>query len=303
LLLQLDPTAAIAPSADLVAWSRLGSRYDRAELDRALRDRDLVEYRATLRPADDIALYRAEMAVWPGQGTLRDWQEAQRDWVRANDACRRDIPARLTADGPLTSRELPDTCAVPWRSTGWTNDRNVIQLLGFMVRRGEVAVAGRRGKKRRWDLAERVYPDIPDVPLAEAERRRDERRLSALGIARPRGPECPVEPLDVRDAGEEAVVEGVKGTWRVDPSLLDQKFTGRAALGGADRERGPEPDLAMGMACPDLLQQQVGGGAAELVRGLVDRGQWRRQPGGERQVVIADNRYVRSAPAVSCSAS
>ena len=27
-LLQIDPTAAIAPSADLVAWSRLGSSYD-----------------------------------------------------------------------------------------------------------------------------------------------------------------------------------------------------------------------------------------------------------------------------------
>jgi uncharacterized protein YcaQ len=27
-LLQIDPTAAIAPNADLVAWSRLGSAYE-----------------------------------------------------------------------------------------------------------------------------------------------------------------------------------------------------------------------------------------------------------------------------------
>ena len=27
--LQIDPTAAIAPAADLVAWSRLGVRHDR----------------------------------------------------------------------------------------------------------------------------------------------------------------------------------------------------------------------------------------------------------------------------------
>jgi uncharacterized protein YcaQ len=36
--------------------------------------------------------------------------------------------------------------------------------------------------------------------------------------------------MDVGEAGEPAVVEGVKGTWRVDPSLLDQPFSGRAAL-------------------------------------------------------------------------
>jgi uncharacterized protein YcaQ len=119
---------------------------------------------------------------------------------------------------------------VPWRSTGWTDNRNVTQLLEYLVLRGEVAVAGRRGGDRLWDLAGRVYPDDPVVPRDAALRIRDERRLRALGIARGKGPECPVEPGDVGDAGEPAVVAGVKGTWRVDPSLLGQPFSGRAAL-------------------------------------------------------------------------
>jgi uncharacterized protein YcaQ len=103
-------------------------------------------------------------------------------------------------------------------------------MLEFRVLRGEVAVAGRVGRERLWDLADRVYPQGPMVPAAEARRRRDERRLSALGIARSRGPECPVEPMDVGEAGEPAVVEGVRGTWQVDPAQLNRPFIGRAAL-------------------------------------------------------------------------
>ena len=229
-LLQIDPTAAIAPSADLVLWSRIGTTYDTATLVGALRDRTLIELRATLRPAGDLALYRADMATLRDTGQLTGWRKQQHAWVQANDACRRDILRRLTDNGPLPSRELPDTCTVPWRSTGWTNNRNVTQLLDFMVRRGEVAVAGRTGTERLWDLAERVYPNEPPIPADEANRRRNERRLAALGIARARGPECPVEPLDVGDAGEEAIVDGLRGTWRVDPALVGQRFTGRAAL-------------------------------------------------------------------------
>ena len=226
-LLQIDPTAAVAPNADLVAWSRLGSSYSPAELETALKARTLLELLAMVRPGEDMALYRAEMAGWRDES--RGWKQSL-DWVRANDACRRDILGRLAATGPLTSRDLPDTCTVPWGSTGWTNNRNVTQLLEYMVRRGEVAVAGRQGRDRLWDLAERVYPDERAVPAEEALRVRNERRLRALGIARARGTEYQVEQAYVGEAGEAAVVEGVTGTWRVDPSLLGQAFSGRVAL-------------------------------------------------------------------------
>lgn len=230
-LLQHSPTKAVAPSADLVAWSRLGSAYSPAELEDALAGGALVEYRGMIRPSEDIALYRADMDAWEhGTPGVDGWRIADRDWVRANDACRRDILARLQDEGTLAARDLPDTCEVPWRSSGWNNDRNVPLLLEFMELRGEVAVAGRVRGQRMWDLASRIYPDDPPVPADEASRRRNELRLRSLGIAREKGPECPVEPQDVGQVGEPAVVEGVRGTWRVDPELLDQPFTGRAAL-------------------------------------------------------------------------
>ncbi|MFI5891038.1 DNA glycosylase AlkZ-like family protein [Actinoplanes sp. NPDC051513] len=223
-LLQHDQTAAVAPSAHLVAWARIGSGYSPADLGKALEDRTLIELRGMIRPAEDIALHRAEMAAWPGPGKLNAWQENLRDWVRDNDACRRDVLARLDAEGPLTIRELPDTCVRPWRSSGWNNNRNLDRLLDLMVQRGEVALSGRRRGDRLWDLAERVYPDDPVAPLEEALRRRDERELSAMGLVRGRSQQ--VEPF----VGEEAVIEGVRGRWRVDPAQLDQPFEGRVAL-------------------------------------------------------------------------
>jgi uncharacterized protein len=229
-LLQNDQAAAVAPNADLVLWSRLGSSYQPAELADALAAQTLLDLRGMIRPSEDLALYRADMADWPGRGELRDWQEYARDWVAANKACRLDILERLRADGPLPARELPDSCAVPWSSTGWTHHRNVSRLLDYMVQRGEVAAAGRQGRGRLWDLAERVYPGDPAVPADEARRVRGRRRLRALGIARARSPQCPVEPLDVGEAGEPAIVEGVPGRWRVDPAQLGQPFGGRAAL-------------------------------------------------------------------------
>jgi uncharacterized protein YcaQ len=224
-LLQIDPTAAVAPSADLVAWSRLGSAYRSDHLKQALeQDRTLFEFDALVRPMSDLGLYLAGAADWPSY-------EKQRAWLRDNDPFRRDILDLLGNSGPLSSRDIPDTCAVPWASTGWTNDRNVTQMLEFLMMRGEIAIAGRVGRERLWDLAERVYPADVAVPSVElAARRKNERRLAALGIARQKTRAMPLEPVDVGEVGEPAVVEGVKGEWRVDRAALEGDFEGRTAL-------------------------------------------------------------------------
>ena len=229
-ILQADPTAVVVPNADLVLWSRLGSSYDRADLEAAVTGGALVELQMMLRPAADLALFRGEMAAWPGPGELKDWQVETRDWVLANDHCRRDILEKLYDEGPLPASAFPDTTVVPWESSGWNNDRNIRMLVNLMVRRGEVAAAGREGREKLWDLAERVYPDDPVVPVEEAGRIVRERRLRALGLAREKAAQVNGETVDVGDVGEPAVVEGVRGRWRVDPTYLDQPFAGRAAL-------------------------------------------------------------------------
>jgi uncharacterized protein len=223
--LQIDPTAAIAPSADLVAWSRLGSAYQPVHLKQGLEeDRTLFELDAMVRPMGDLGLYLAGAAEFPSY-------EHSRVWFRKNDRFRRDILKVIKSSGPVTSRDIPDTCVVPWASSGWTNNRNVTQMLEFLLTRGEVAIAGRVGRERLWDLPERVYPADVAVPsVEEAERAKNERRLASLGIARQKTRVMPMEPTYVGDAGEPAVVEGTKGEWRVDPSALDQDFEGRTAL-------------------------------------------------------------------------
>ena len=225
--LQLDPTAAIAPSADLIAWSRIGNAYRPAHLQRALEEeRLLFEHSsqetestpavAMVRPMSSLGLYLAYMASW----STRRSRAAR--WIKANDAFRRRVLELLATSGPLASRDLPDTAKVPWQSSGWTHDRNVTQMLEFLLGRGEVAVAGRRGRQRLWDLAERVYPpDMVVVPAEEARRLRDEKRLRSLGVARPQM---------VGDAGEPVEIQGTSGPWRVDPAATAEGFEGRTAL-------------------------------------------------------------------------
>src|SRR6266568_4391012 len=170
-LLQIDPTAAIAPPADLT---------------RAIEhDRTLVETVAYIRSPRDLPAVIAE---------VRDGQMHARiaAWLETNEPFRRDILALLEKNGPLLSRDIPDTSVEPWPSSGWTNNRNITRMLESLALRGHVAISGRAGRQRYWDLPERVYPaGLPTLDLDAAVRHRNDRRLAALGIARSAGPQIP----------------------------------------------------------------------------------------------------------------
>ncbi|MCP2637821.1 winged helix DNA-binding domain-containing protein [Microbacterium sp. HD4P20] len=227
-IVNIEPTAAVAPSADHILWSRLGWPYQPADLARLVeQDRAVFEWGGFYRTMTDLPLLLPEMRERP-------YSAEARAWLSANDRFRRDVLDRLRSDGPLRPADIPDTAQVSWRSSGWTNNRNTLQMLEMLVLRGDVAIASRDRAGRRFDLAERVYPaDVAELSAEEAARERAERRLASLGLARAKGIAQPLEPIDVGEVGEEAVVDGVDGTWRVDPQSLrdaEAAFTPRTAL-------------------------------------------------------------------------
>ena len=226
-VVNIEPTAAIAPSADHILWSRLGWPYQPADLKRAVEvDRDVFEWGGFYRLMSDLPLLRHEMARRPAYADARRWLDV-------NDGFRRDVVTRLRDEGPLHAAQVPDTAQESWRSTGWTNNRNASQMLEILVTTGEVAVWGRDAKGRLFDLAERVYPqDLADVSAEDAARERAERRLGSLGIARAKSVAQPFEPIDVGTVGAEAVIDGIEGTWRVDAASLHaaSSFAPRTAL-------------------------------------------------------------------------
>lgn len=188
--LQLDPINVVARSHLLVLWSRLG-KYDPAVLDQLLwQDRRLFEYwahAASIVLTEDYPLYRALMRNYQKGNSLGG--ERARKWMTENRALRRLILSRLTADGPLLSRQFEDKSMRGWESTGWTNERNVSRMLDFLWTRGEIMVAGRVGGQKLWDLSERCLPEwTPRERLTDRQvtERAVLRSLSALGVARPR---------------------------------------------------------------------------------------------------------------------
>ncbi|MDQ3306748.1 MAG: winged helix DNA-binding domain-containing protein [Actinomycetota bacterium] len=133
--------------------------YDSTDLTRAIEhDRTLVKTVAYIRSPHDLPAVIAKVRdaeMHPFTAT----------WLEKHEPFRRDLLALLEKEGPLLSRDIPDTSVTPWPSSGRTNDRNVTRMLEALALRGHVAISGRKGRQRCSELPERVYPAYIDVPF------------------------------------------------------------------------------------------------------------------------------------------
>ncbi|MGN8551372.1 UNVERIFIED_CONTAM: winged helix DNA-binding domain-containing protein [Microbacterium sp. SLM126] len=220
---KIDPTATIAPCEHTILWSRIGWSYEAGQLQKAVEiDRLLFEFDGAFRPISLLPFMLPAMREWPRR-------ESSRHWLEANAHFKKDVLARLKGEGPLLASEIPDTAQVDRAPDGWYGKNQVPHMLDFLSRQGLVAIVGREGRHRRWDLAERVYPKgLPSLDPDEAARALAERRLQAVGVAKLKSPWS-----QIAEAGEAATVEGSRWRFRVDPealAALEAEDDGRVAF-------------------------------------------------------------------------
>ena len=180
--LQVDPISVVAPPQQLVLWSRLGP-WDPAELDRLLwEERQLVEWDAFLYPIEDLPILKAFM-----RRRDRKLDGHLIAYLKEHAAFRRYVLKQLRERGPLLSREIEDAPSQKREEHRWWGQRKMGLMLEILAARGQVAVVGRQGKQRLWDLADRWYPETETLSLPQARKLYEEKRFRALGVRLDRG--------------------------------------------------------------------------------------------------------------------
>jgi len=241
---QMDPVRPVARTEQLVLWSRLGSRFRVAELERLLWDeRSLFEYWAFIVPTASFGVHRETMRRYPnGSGHTLARRAYTTNWLKTHASVRREVLRRLRTDGPLRTRDFTATALVGWKGGGWSEDKSISMMLETLWAKGEVMVVGREHQERVWDLAERRLPvDQPRLPALEVARRIVDTQLRALGVAsikefgwafdgRPPGWERALADLAREGRLLPVHVEGQSGEWYAHAESLARPWRPRTVL-------------------------------------------------------------------------
>jgi uncharacterized protein len=185
--LQIDPIRKVERPQYLMLYSRMGNYPLEALEDLRWKDRLLFEYwahAASLVLTEDYPIHAVHM---------RDYGERinVKNWFAENNVSelRVHILERLRNEGALGTDDFEHKDTTNEWFSGWTSGRAVNRLMDVMWTMGEVMPSERRGNLRKWDLAERFFPEwTPRETLdgEEAAYRAMQRAVKSLGVAKGR---------------------------------------------------------------------------------------------------------------------
>ncbi|MBI5201060.1 MAG: YcaQ family DNA glycosylase [Elusimicrobia bacterium] len=176
--LQLDSINVVERAHYLTLWSRFGP-YDKAALDRLVYgERALVEYwahAACLVAKDDLPAWSRVMADY----RLRN--DAWAGWLKPNRPTVRKILENIRERGPLAPGDF--VREKNGKSGGWWDWKPAHHALHFLWMSGALAVHSRRHFQKRYDLSERVLPEVSPIPRGDFPAWHVTKTLHALGAA------------------------------------------------------------------------------------------------------------------------
>ena len=155
---QIDSVMAVARAHRLTLAARVG-RVPAGTLNGLRRSGRIAEvwaHEACLIPADELPWFRGAMLA----ETEHRWYG---DVLRAHQRLAQDVLRRVEVDGPLTAGDVGGAGVPGWWE--WSDAKKVLEAL-FSA--GRLAVRGRRGFARVYDLPERLYSPAQLAPVADA---------------------------------------------------------------------------------------------------------------------------------------
>ncbi len=145
---QLDSISTVDRAHRITLATRVGA-FDEGAVSRLLASGRVFEYwahEACLLPIEDYVLFKRRML------DLADRHWWGRERTKEGRAVEREVLARLEAEGALPVRAFEGKSGPMW---GWKPAKRALEHL-FAA--GELAIAGRQGFQRVYDLPERVIP-------------------------------------------------------------------------------------------------------------------------------------------------
>ncbi len=159
---QLDSISTVERSHRIALTCRVGN-YPRESVSDLLAGGRIFEFwahEACLLPIESWPFFRRAM-----QNGGRDWYSNVNDVKNAYPELAAEILARIREDGPLASRQFDGAAG-----GGMWNWKPAKAMLERLWNHGELAIAGRQGFQRVYDLTERVIPRAQlEAPVPSAE--------------------------------------------------------------------------------------------------------------------------------------